>query len=425
MPSQNDDVSYPEPEPNFALQTLREEPENESPPILSPVPKTTSVPSFLDTAEDPGSQEIRPSSHRKSSSDGEMMRATMTDVQKAIEQLGRSGPADDYDDGARSFSFASTKEGGDTETDDTDFDLSDLDGGPQEVDRQDWHKIARRKLAAKAKRALENAKQLEAMMNTSSASTRRTIVPPIEVEISDESEAEEGDYTRTSQLKRTHPGILEEDEYEGEVQEILDIQNQEPASPVTSTQKHPDLTDLDVPPWDETDIPTATADVRSFQVPSQLPIPESITPHERTSEPELESAQAGAEKFVESAAASYPTPASLAPDTEAVVSVANQNMDQKRSSLSQNGLPFPASSSHLVQPAHSNLDKVISNRTSGLPTSEHQLPTHEMPQIELKTSTSEWNVDQVVQWLKSKGFDQGICDKFIGMLHFLTATRDI
>ena len=28
---------------------------------------------------------------------------------------------------------------------------------------------------------------------------------------------------------------------------------------------------------------------------------------------------------------------------------------------------------------------------------------------------SEWTVDEVVDWLKSKGFDQGVCDKFIGM----------
>jgi hypothetical protein len=31
-----------------------------------------------------------------------------------------------------------------------------------------------------------------------------------------------------------------------------------------------------------------------------------------------------------------------------------------------------------------------------------------------KVPPSEWNVDQVVEWAKGKGFDDGICNKFIG-----------
>jgi hypothetical protein len=27
---------------------------------------------------------------------------------------------------------------------------------------------------------------------------------------------------------------------------------------------------------------------------------------------------------------------------------------------------------------------------------------------------TEWSVEEVVDWLKSKGFDQDVCDKFIG-----------
>ena len=31
-----------------------------------------------------------------------------------------------------------------------------------------------------------------------------------------------------------------------------------------------------------------------------------------------------------------------------------------------------------------------------------------------KTHPSDWTVDEVIDWLKSKGFDQSVCDKFIG-----------
>lgn len=332
------------------------------------------------------------------------MRATMTDVQKALEQLGRGETADDCDDGARSFSFASTKEGGDTETDDTDFDLSDLDGGPDEGDREDWHKTARRKLAAKARRAVENAKQLEAMMHGTSASTRRIVAPPIDVEISDESEGEEGeDFTKSSQFKRTHPGILEEDESEGEAQ---GKPNKEP-SPAPSAEPRQDV---EVPPRDESDVPTAT--VLSFQLPSQ---PES-TLRERTPDPEPAIVQAEVEKSVESEAVAYPTPASLAPTIEAATSLETTTNHQKRVSSLQNGLPSPAASS---QTAHSNLDVVA---RGGTPEHQTRRPqTNEVTQTDelKKIPTMEWNVGQVIQWLKSKGFDQSICDKFIGVLGFL------
>jgi hypothetical protein len=31
-----------------------------------------------------------------------------------------------------------------------------------------------------------------------------------------------------------------------------------------------------------------------------------------------------------------------------------------------------------------------------------------------KTLVTEWSVQEVVDWLKSEGFDQDVCDKFIG-----------
>jgi hypothetical protein len=38
------------------------------------------------------------------------------------------------------------------------------------------------------------------------------------------------------------------------------------------------------------------------------------------------------------------------------------------------------------------------------------------PEITKKAMThpSEWSVEEVVEWLKSKGFDESVCDKFVG-----------
>ena len=121
------------------------------------------------------------------------MKATMTDVQKAIEQLGRShgtSPVSgDYD--ARSFSFASTKTGGEDLTEDTDFDM-ETDG---DRDDGEWvgdgdHKDARMKLAEKARKVVEKQRRKE---EEEERAIKRSIAPPIEVELSDESDGEDDD----------------------------------------------------------------------------------------------------------------------------------------------------------------------------------------------------------------------------------------
>ena len=152
--------------------------------------------------------------HRKiaSGSDGEVMKATLTDVQQAIEQLSRPDHevAEDSDR-ERSLSFASSHDGGETETE-TDYDNSDVDiadpGGAG--GGEGYHIGARRKLAETARRALEEADKLNAITN-SMPSGRRMMSPPINVEMSDESDDE--DYThRPESYKRMHPHIPEEDE---------------------------------------------------------------------------------------------------------------------------------------------------------------------------------------------------------------------
>ncbi|EGO02307.1 hypothetical protein SERLA73DRAFT_49752, partial [Serpula lacrymans var. lacrymans S7.3] len=83
--------------------------------------------------------EVPPGQSGSGGNDGEVMKATMTDVQKAIEQLGRNDR-----DGARSFSFASTRDGDTTDRElDTDNETDrDTDIGEEGVD---YHRNARHK----------------------------------------------------------------------------------------------------------------------------------------------------------------------------------------------------------------------------------------------------------------------------------------
>ncbi|KAG5650431.1 hypothetical protein H0H81_012282, partial [Sphagnurus paluster] len=180
----------------------------EAQPIAAPVPQAAPA-IFLNGFEASDSDSRTVHEHQRKVSNGdEVMKATMTDVQKAIEQLGTSGEGDE----ARSFSFASStgdQTEGDGETD-TDFDISDMDG-----EGETWHKGARTKLAEKARRAVEEAEKLEAMMSTGGLG--RVLSPPIEVELSDESEGEEEFTTHSNIFTR----IPEEDEEDVDPKQLL------------------------------------------------------------------------------------------------------------------------------------------------------------------------------------------------------------
>jgi len=350
--------------------------------------------------------------------DGEVMKATMTDVQKAIEQLGR-GVGQEDGDGARSFSFASTREG-DTETD-TDFDLSDIDGGPDDVNGEDWHKKARMKLAAKASRAIAEAEKLEAMLtNNESSSSRRAVAPPIEVELSDESE-DEGDFTRSSKFQRHHPYILEEDENEEAEAESIPSHGKESSATETETQGSSTVENqIIVPPKDESELSTATAAQLSFPVfslPPQQPQPE---PPVVVEQPTITVAE---ERPISPAKEIYPKPPSPPPAEVIRSSTPTTSQEQKRSSAPviketavTNGLPSPSASSHFNNAVNSKHNSMVSSSsapamTTPAPPLQHSLSTTSTLK---KTHPSEWSLEEVIEWLKSKGFDQDVCDKFIG-----------
>jgi hypothetical protein len=387
------------------LQPLPEESETEGSTIMSPVPKAAPA-TFLNG--DGGYESTDESLHKGSIPDGEVMKATMTDVQKAIEQLGRGGATGEDGDGARSFSFASTRDGGDTETD-TDFDFSDVEP-PLEANGEDWHKNARRKLADKARMALESAQKLEEMM--SEKELRR---PPIEVELSDDDESDpEDDFTRISKFQRDHPHILEEDENEGAEAEP----HKEPAaaqSERTSTLVNQVL----LPAKDETEVPTATK--MSFPVFSSPPPAVDTGP-----EPEPEQRSPSPPK------SSYATPASPAsavvlPPT---ISETKRNSVPVQGTPIANGLPSPSvSSSHFNNIMHSKQNSIVSTTSAPAVTAPPPQAPRTPPQPPIlatspsqlkKAHPTEWSLDEVVEWLKTKGFDQDVCDKFTGNFFFLS-----
>ncbi|THV03340.1 hypothetical protein K435DRAFT_775024 [Dendrothele bispora CBS 962.96] len=374
-----------------------------------------------------------------SSPDGEMMRATMTDVQKAIEQLGRPRSNSVDEDKSLDYSFASSvhntdtenenereHEGGDDDTD-TDFDMDEKD-----VDPAEWHKGARRRLAEKARKAVEEAEKLEAMMGMGMGGPgNRSSAPPIAVELSDESEGEEdeledeGDFTKSSSYFRRHSRIPEEDEEDEDS---------------TSRDQREEEHELTVPERDETEAQTATATRSTFGAATDttatsngtteaepvsngrsLPTPVSpgfaLSPSPSTSTVTATPTQA------------TPVPPSPAPVAPAANTGAPPPMEQKIDSTTQiSGLPSPtASSTASITPFQFNASQsgssVPSSSLIGTPTPSIQDSKPTIASISPSVSDaatepfkdkppSDWTLPDVVAWLKSKSFDEDVCEKF-------------
>ncbi|KAG6864282.1 hypothetical protein C0991_010835 [Blastosporella zonata] len=368
------------------LQPLQEDSESESPTpnndnnssttasIHAPQPQSQAPAIFLNgNSTEP---EDEPASHKRTLSSGEeVMAATMTDVQQAIEQLGRrrNGSVGADGDEARSFSFMSSRgygtEGTDTETDmELDIDMSDVDGADSAGAGESWHKGARTKLAEKARRAVQEAEKLEAMMNGGANGSGRSVAPPIEVELSDESEDEgdvNGDFTSHSHsgmFTRVHPHIPEEEEEEDQPHVVVPERDEDEARTATNT---------------------------SFPVFQPFPAPTPpATPPAAAEEPRLRE----------------------------IITNSNNNEQYRESLIS---LPSPTES--FPSPEQSKHNSVTSASASGLslpPLTASSVPTTLVEQSQNdvkekeKTHPSEWDVAEVVEWLKGKGFDQDVCEKF-------------
>ena len=356
-----------------------------------------------------------------------MMRATMTDVQRAIEQLGRNDR-----DGARSFSFASShgdySERSETETEDEHDADADAD------DELGWHKDARAKLAQRAKRENEQRQAREAEEQP------RAMIPPIDVEVSDESDADDEESPASPRKHPQYPRITEEDEDAEESPAKESPVEQNSSDNIVPSDKYL------VP--DETDLPTATA----LTFPDPSPVHSSITLSTPTNPPVQITEPTPAETpatpdpapVVAPVVVSEPAPAtmpSLAPasvpipaspitletpnhpmppaiaPTPSTIKVAEQ-----LPFASPSALPSPTTSSTgsyaVSSAAGAGIQQALTPATTAGSLLTPQQSGTNTPDLAKKQPAhpSEWTVDDVVEWLKSKGFDQGVCDKFVGTL---------
>jgi hypothetical protein len=335
----------------------------EDSPLLFPIPALP-IPE-LDTfrfAHPPATNGDAQPKQTTANGNGEVMLATMTDVQKAIEQLGHK---DDFD-GSRSFTFSSTR--GESTDHDTDTD----------ADGEDWHKSARQKLAENAKVAVEEQAALE------SAEIRvpsRSSVPPIDVEMSDDSGDED-------ELRR-HSHIPEEEEEEiasphPPVASSPLIQPSESyivPSPAAGSESEP-------VEYTATEAGVSTATQPSFpqtQRNSFLPTPVSPDPHGF-----FKALSANGSGAASPSSAKLFLPQTSKEATSFLPSPAASSMGHRH------GYSFGSATSSTRATAASPLVLAVRNTD--------QRPRHAHP--------ADWTVDEVVDWLRSKSFDEDSCKKF-------------
>lgn len=328
---------------------------------------------------------------------GEVMRATLTDVQKAIEQLGHK---DDFD-GSQSFTFSSSREDStDQETDhDTDTD----------ADGQGWHKGARQKLAEKAKKAVEEQAARDAAEGRIPV---RSTAPPINVEMSDDSGDEaDGPSGVPSNGYRQHPHIPEEEEEDlaaphGHVDRLPtyspSIQPSERfivPSPV-STAPRPSS---DVNDDAATEGGVSTARQSTFPQNEQASSPESLLPS-----PAWASGLRGISNGISGNDVANQTSSAR---------LAFPSFPSKPQTLSlQEGagaLPSPAASLNGHQHGLSISSVTSSARVAASsPLSAARSADLSSSRKPRNLDPAEWTVEEVVDWLRSKGFDNAVCDKF-------------
>jgi len=336
------------------------------------------------------------------SADAEVMKATMSDVQEAIEQLGRNDR-----DGAQSFSFSSTRDGDtDRETDGT-----ETDGEIGEA----WHRSARDKLAEQARKvveaqAAEEAREVREVHGRMSA-------PPIDVELSDESEAEEEDaafqHLQHMHFTREHPHIPEEEEEEEARRNSVVGDHRRKNSNDTSSAIRPkdDLSSEEEESGDH----TAPANQTSFAPISSPPrFTRSPIPNNRRS-PRLPSASTTSDVF------SIVAPIPIVPMGVHMIRATTSPEPPVRATRTPSitreipaALPSPALTASGGRHHSRQASQPNSVSSTGKASAGALIQSAPESEAQKKSPPSEWTVDEVIEWLKSKGFGSDVCDKFIG-----------
>ena len=326
------------------------------------------------------------------------MAATMTDIQAAIDQLGQH-----RNDDGRSMSFASTRDDRGSEVG-HDLDDDNLEGG-------EWHSGARRRL-------FEGLNAVDGRHST----------PPVDVEMSDESDDEHAhpyhnhDTRPTSSpaknALKTHS--IEEEQHQDARSLLHRSPSPLPASDHSSPTGQPstleEASKTDVPPL--TTAPEAEIDLRS---PSKSPVHS-----QELSQGVPTPAQSNTQPTTPTAAASSLRPLPDSPSapninqTSALPSATTLNSYHTAPTLPQPSPTIPDTNSSTIYPfpPASNLVSTAfsgTSSTAGATLVPLLTTTSTAPTSSKKSAhPSEWSVEQVVEWVRSRGFDEGVCAKFQG-----------
>lgn len=371
-------------------------------------PITTPPDSLSPLGEEPESASLRDETDSRigiaigepDGADSEVMRATMTDVQKAIEQLGRNDR-----DGAQSFSFSSSRDGDtDRETDGTETDGEIGEG---------WHRSARDKLAEQARKVVEAKTAKEAL--EAQEVHGRTSAPPIDVEMSDESEDDEDDsafhHLQHMQFTRDHPHIPEEEEEQEARRSSVAGENRRKDSTTTSAAILPK--DDPSSPEEDSGEHTAKANRTSFKTTSPPPRSTRSPISVDRRSPKLRSTPTTPD------AISIVAPIPIVPMGAHMIPMSTSPVPAVRATPTPSitrDIPAPLPSptpGNRPQSWQASQRNSVSSGGKGSARTSAQLAQGTGVQKK-STSPSEWTVDEVVEWLKSKGFGPDVYDKFIG-----------
>jgi hypothetical protein len=358
--------------------------------------------------------------------DDTVMAATLTDVQAAIEQLGTKRI--DGDAASHTFSFSSARDG-------TDVDADHEHNG----DNDTWTSNPRSLLAQNAM-DMEKARNLE-----------RSVAPPIEVELSDESDDEDDEHHhhRHHSPNHLHPGSSNGYRPYGRIEDPA--RHSSPTLPAPSAQ---DVIDHDKELYRLSTVSSSQlihhasdtegegeADTESLMdhpiklAPAVATLPRAPTPTTpkeptpmahpvpqpvRVSTPTLLSNRTSqplpsptASYFNAGFAAAIPLPMSPAPLLSPIITTPKRSSTPTAYPEAKTVVASPAAT---IVHAPALVPTPMSTIATPLPAETHSQP----PSNDFKgTTPNEWTVDQVVSWLRSKNFDDGVCAKFIGELPYL------
>ena len=334
---------------------------------------------------------------------GAVMAATMTDIQAAIDQLGQH-----RNDDGRSMSFASTH-------DDRGSELGhDLDDD-EDLKGEDWHSGARRRL-------FEGLNAVDGRHST----------PPVDVEVSDESDEEQPQLHHNHDTRLASSPPKKTHSIKGQSQDARAVLHRSPsplpASDHSSPTRQPSTLEeapkADGPPSTAPEPTQAEIDLRS-----PLKAPASPVRSKELSQGVPTPAQSNTQPTTPTAAASSIPPL---PDILSVPNISHTSTLQSATTLSSYhtapALPQPsptipepnASTIYPFPPAPKLVSTAVSGSASTVggtlvpPSSVASAAPNSSPSVKNSAHPSEWTVEQVVEWVRSRGFDEGVCAKFQG-----------